>query len=293
MLFTFLEPASTSEVTFWQRLFIWTLQISILVPSLIVFHILLQLIPVFDRLNDWFKILLSGLMGCLFFMPFSLSIDYVMGLDDWSQVQNLAQAKDIIFEEIGGVFPPALLTWAAMNAPRILQLNFSNTELNAKVEKSSLEVTSENIKNGIKTLNEAKKNYNYYNKQKNINQELKENNLSALQLKIKDYKNINNNENSYKSNCKDKLKLEISIYDNKQELIKKQQIEVILGSKQNEFLEQIASNLSSDNWRLAEVPIGYKTNDTEIDNLLQTKILEYRITILDLTPNFSPQIICN
>jgi hypothetical protein len=167
--------------------------------------------------------------------------------------------------------------------------------LSSKEDKQSISnaFTSENIENGIKTLNEAKKNYNYYNKQKNINQELKENNLSALQLKIKDYKNINNNENSYKSNCKDKLKLEISIYDNKQELIKKQQIEVILGSKQNEFLEQIASNLSSDNWRLAEVPIGYKTNDTEIDNLLQTKILEYRITILDLTPNFSPQIICN
>ncbi len=167
--------------------------------------------------------------------------------------------------------------------------------LSSKEDKQSISnaLTSENIKNGIKTLNEAKKNYNYYNKQKNINQELKENNLSALQLKIKDYKNINNNENSYKSNCKDKLKLEISIYDNKQELIKKQQIEVILGSKQNEFLEQIASNLSSDNWRLVEVPIGYKTNDTEIDNLLQTKILEYRITILDLTPNFSPQIICN
>ena len=167
--------------------------------------------------------------------------------------------------------------------------------LSSKEDKQSISnaLTSENIKNGIKTLNEAKKNYNYYNKQKNINQELKENNLSALQLKIKDYKNINNNENSYKSNCKDKLKLEISIYDNKQELIKKQQIEVILGSKQNEFLEQIASNLSSDNWRLAEVPIGYKTNDTEIDNLLQTKILEYRITILDLTPNFYPQIICN
>lgn len=167
--------------------------------------------------------------------------------------------------------------------------------LSSKEDKQSISnaLTSENIKNSIKTLNEAKKNYNYYNKQKNINQELKENNLSALQLKIKDYKNINNNENSYKSNCKDKLKLEISIYDNKQELIKKQQIEVILGSKQNEFLEQIASNLSSDNWRLVEVPIGYKTNDTEIDNLLQTKILEYRITILDLTPNFSPQIICN
>ena len=167
--------------------------------------------------------------------------------------------------------------------------------LSSKEDKQSISntLTSENIKNGIKTLNEAKEKYNYYNKQKNINQDLKENNLSVLQIKIKDYKNINNNENSYKSNCKDKLKLEISIYDNKQELIKKQQIEVILGSKQNQFLEQIASNLSSDNWRLVEVPIGYKTNDTEIDNLLQTKILEYRITILDLTPNFSPQIICN
>jgi hypothetical protein len=147
VLFTFLEPASTSEVTFWQRLFIWTIQISILVPALIVFHILLQLSPVFDRLNDWYKILLSGLMGCLFYMPFSLGIDYVMGLDDWSQVQNLAQAKGIIFDEIGGVFPPALLTWAAMNAPRILQLNFSSNTLNTKVEKSSLEATSDNIKN--------------------------------------------------------------------------------------------------------------------------------------------------
>lgn len=108
------------------RLLIWTLQIGFLVPSLILFHMGLQQNRFFYRLNDWLKILLSGLLGCLLFLPFALGLDYIMGLDDWSQVNNLAQAKEIVFEEIGGVFAPVLLTWAGMNAPRILQLNFSN-----------------------------------------------------------------------------------------------------------------------------------------------------------------------
>jgi DNA-binding LytR/AlgR family response regulator len=143
LLFTFLEPAGTSEASFFERLFIWTLQISILVPSLIAFHIALQQSTIFERLNDWLKILLSGLLGCIFFLPFSLGLDYVMELDDWSQIQTLTQAQNIIFEEMGGVFAPVLLTWAGMNAPRILQLDFSNVPLSQPVEAIPPNVTAD------------------------------------------------------------------------------------------------------------------------------------------------------
>lgn len=166
--------------------------------------------------------------------------------------------------------------------------------VNSKQDNQSISnvLNKENLQQGIKTLNNAVENYNYYNSQKNLNN----NNINqpSLQLKIKDYNNsTENNLDIIKSKCQDKLKLEVAIYNNKQELIQKEQTEVILGSKQNLFLEQIASNLSTENWRLIEVPMGYKTNDPKIDNLLQSNILEYRISILDLTPNFSAEIICN
>lgn len=166
--------------------------------------------------------------------------------------------------------------------------------VNSKEDKQSISnaLNKENLQEGIKILSSAVENYNYYNNQKNIN--TKNSNQDNLQLKIKDYNNSTlNNPNSPKSKCQDKLKLEVAIYDNKQELIQKEQIEIILGSKQNLFLEQIASNLSIENWRLVEIPIGYKTNNPKIDNLLQSNILEYRIVILDLIPNFSAEIICN
>jgi hypothetical protein len=140
-LFTFLEPAGTSEASFFERLLIWTLQISILVPCLIAFHIALQQSTIFDRLNDWLKIIFSGVLGCVFFLPFALGIDYVMGLDDWSQIQTWTQAKDIFFEEIGGIFALVLVTWAGMNAPRILQLNFLNIPLSQPIETIPPDVT--------------------------------------------------------------------------------------------------------------------------------------------------------
>jgi hypothetical protein len=169
--------------------------------------------------------------------------------------------------------------------------------VNSKEDKQSISnaLNKENLQEGIEILSSAVENYNYYNNQKNINLN-KTNNINQdnLQLKIKDYNNSTlNNLNSPKSKCQDKLKLEVAIYNNKQELIQKEQIEIILGSKQNLFLEQIASNLSVENWRLVEIPIGYKTNNPKIDNLLQSNMLEYRIVILDLIPNFSAEIICN
>lgn len=125
LLFTLLNPAGTLGVDFGLRLLIWTVQIGILVPTFIIIHIKLQKIQIFDHLNDWYKILLSGLIGCFFFLPFGLAIDYVTGLDDWSKFRNLSESYTIVINEIGSLFPTAILTWVAINAPRILNFNFS------------------------------------------------------------------------------------------------------------------------------------------------------------------------
>ena len=125
LLFTLLNPAGTLGVDFGLRLLIWTVQISILVPTFIIIHIKLQKIQIFDHLNDWYKILLSGLIGCFFYLPFGLAIDYVTGLDDWSKFRNLSESYTIVINEIGSLFPTAILTWVAINAPRILNFNFS------------------------------------------------------------------------------------------------------------------------------------------------------------------------
>jgi DNA-binding LytR/AlgR family response regulator len=77
-----------------------------------------------------------------------------MELDDWSQIQTWTQTKEIVFEEMGGIFVPVLLIWAGMNAPRILQLNFSNALLSQPVETISPDVTADEA-NDVTSPNES------------------------------------------------------------------------------------------------------------------------------------------
>jgi len=154
LLFTFLNPAGTLGVEFGLRLLIWTVQIGILVPAFIIIHIKLQKIKILDHLNDWCKILLSGLIGCFFFLPFGLAIDYVTGLDDWSKFRNLSESYTIVINEIGSLFPTAILTWVAINAPRILNFNFSKI---SPVEQVKL-IPSEQTPNYKKQFDSISKN---------------------------------------------------------------------------------------------------------------------------------------
>ncbi len=154
LLFTLLNPAGTLGVDFGLRLIIWTVQIGILVPTFIIIHIKLQKIQIFNHLNDWYKILLSGLIGCFFFLPFGLAIDYVTGLDDWSKFRNLSESYTIVINEIGSLFPTAILTWVAINAPRILNFNFSKI---SAVEQVKL-IPSEQTPNYKKQFDSVSKN---------------------------------------------------------------------------------------------------------------------------------------
>jgi len=128
LIFTFLKPAGTHDSGLVERFLIWMLQIAVLLPLLIGLHMLLQSINVFNHLNPWLKLTLSGILGSALFVPFGLVIDYFFNLDDWSGIAKLKQAMPIILEEIGNSLMPVTLTWIAINAPRILKLNFK--ELN-------------------------------------------------------------------------------------------------------------------------------------------------------------------
>jgi hypothetical protein len=124
LLFTMLQPEALAGEGFLTSLVFWTVQISILIPLLIFTHGFLQTIGIFDHFNPWLKTGLAGFLASLLFVPIGLGIDYVLGLDDWSEIVTVREVLPIVFEEAGGIIGPVTLTWIAINAPRILQLNF-------------------------------------------------------------------------------------------------------------------------------------------------------------------------
>jgi len=126
LLFTLLEPESLAGQSVFASLVFWTIQISILIPLLILTHNFLQRVNFFDHYNPWFKTGMAGFTASLIFLPLGLGIDYVLGLDNWDKIQTLEDGLPLIIEEAGGIIGPVTLTWIAINAPRILQLNFQS-----------------------------------------------------------------------------------------------------------------------------------------------------------------------
>jgi len=126
LLFTMLEPESIAGASVLASLIFFIIQFSILMPLLIYTHGFLQKIPFFEHLNPWLKTGLAGFTASLVFVPIGLGIDYIMGLDDWSNVKTPEQILSLGLEETIGIVGPVTLTWIAINAPRILQLNFQN-----------------------------------------------------------------------------------------------------------------------------------------------------------------------
>lgn len=141
LIFTAIKPAGTDDTGLTDRLVIWTIQIALLLPMLIGLHISLQSSKVINHLNHWLKLTLSGILGAVLFVPFGLGVDYIFDLDDWEGITNLGSALPIIAEEIGNTLLPVTLTWIAINAPRVLELNFK--ELNASVSPVEISETKE------------------------------------------------------------------------------------------------------------------------------------------------------
>jgi hypothetical protein len=128
-IFAMLNPAGTRDSGLHIRLATWAFNVGILLFLMIRLHLLLQSIHIFNYLNPWAQLTLSGMFGSVVFVPFGVGIDYIFGLDDWSNISSYHGAISIFFNELKGVLFPATLTWIAINAPRIIKMDFTEIEV--------------------------------------------------------------------------------------------------------------------------------------------------------------------
>lgn len=134
LLFTVLGPRGSADGTWLFRLLQWSLQVAVPMTILIATHLLLSKSTLFDHLNPWVKLTLSGLIGGLLFTPVALVLDFLLGVDQWRGFGDRDRILSLLLDEVAGVVPPVLLVWIGMNAPRVLGLNFSLQEKQAQGE---------------------------------------------------------------------------------------------------------------------------------------------------------------
>lgn len=134
LLFTVLGPRGSADGTWLFRLLQWSLQVAVPMTILIATHLLLSKSTLFDHLNPWVKLTLSGLLGGLLFTPVALVLDFLLGVDQWRGFGDRDRILSLLLDEVAGVVPPVLLVWIGMNAPRVLGLNFSLQEKQAQGE---------------------------------------------------------------------------------------------------------------------------------------------------------------
>ncbi len=141
VLFAFISQSDSPGRWFGFTFIQWQLQTGLPIALLIVSHMLLNHFTGFDRLNSWLQLFVSGLMGVLIFTPLALLLDYFFGQNQFSQEQWYEQLLD----ELGGVGPPVIISWVAMNAPWILGYRINQLELKGDdTERNSLGVSEIN-----------------------------------------------------------------------------------------------------------------------------------------------------
>lgn len=116
VLFAFISQGDSPDQLFIFTLIQWQLQTGLPITLLILSHMLLLRFKKFETLNPWLQLFISGLIGVLLFTPFALTLDFAFGSNEYSKQHVMSQLVD----ELGGVGPPVIISWLAMNAPWIL-----------------------------------------------------------------------------------------------------------------------------------------------------------------------------
>lgn len=123
VVFAWMEPAGAAGIGFGKGLIFWTIQISILIPLLIaVQHVASHYVTLKAPQAPWIQTALSGVVAALLYVPIGYSLDTLFAIPD------NASSMGILFglcDEASGVVVPVTVTWLALNAPWIFQLDFS------------------------------------------------------------------------------------------------------------------------------------------------------------------------
>lgn len=123
VVFAWMEPAGAAGLGFARGLVFWAIQISILIPLLIAIqHGASRYLTFKASGSPWIQTALSGVVAALLFVPVAYVLDMLFGIpEDSSSSGILLQLCD----EAAGVVVPVTVTWLALNAPWIYQLDFS------------------------------------------------------------------------------------------------------------------------------------------------------------------------
>lgn len=124
LLFTVIGAEGATDRSSILRFAQWLLQVGMPLLILIGVHLMLSSFKTFDRLNPWFKLTASGIIGGLVFSPVALALDFLFGVDSWPGIDDIDRLSSLVLQEVAGVVPPVLLVWLGINAPRVLGLNF-------------------------------------------------------------------------------------------------------------------------------------------------------------------------
>jgi hypothetical protein len=136
VIFAWIEPSGASGIGFWKGLLFWAVQISILIPLLIaVQHLASHYVNLQTPQNAWVQTTLSGLVGAILFVPIAYFLDTIFAIPgDGPNVGLVAGLLD----EASGVVVPVTVTWLALNAPWIFQLDFSRKRSEVAEQTSTL-----------------------------------------------------------------------------------------------------------------------------------------------------------
>lgn len=131
------------DLSYLVNLFRWMCQSILPMALMIMSFKALATMQMFNRLNPWVKLLISGLAGALSFVPVALSLDLLLGTEEVPK--NADRLLVALADEIGGVVPPVVLCWLAINAPWLYGFKIIvPNKTGADTSKNSVEQPSQN-----------------------------------------------------------------------------------------------------------------------------------------------------
>lgn len=122
-LFAWMEPAGAAGIGFWKGLLFWAVQISILIPLLIATqHFTSHYVNIRTTKAPWIQTTFAGVVASLLFVPLAYFLDFLFAIPDDAVAMGIIPG---LLDEASGVLVPVTITWLALNAPWIYQLDFS------------------------------------------------------------------------------------------------------------------------------------------------------------------------
>lgn len=123
VVFAWMEPAGAAGIGFGRGLIFWSIQISILIPLLVTTqNCISHRINLKTSKNPWIQTALSGIAAALLFVPIAYFLDTIFAIPEDEPSMGILHG---LLDEACGVVVPVTVTWLALNAPWILQLDFS------------------------------------------------------------------------------------------------------------------------------------------------------------------------